>query len=220
MKESRDSWGALIAVVALHAGVAALALWPSSPETRELDLPVVQGIILPAPPAEVVQTPSTKKAPVKPAPAPEKPIPKPEKVIPPQKPRPIIEPPSERAITREQPEPVEADPPESTALPETPDNSLGAPVTPPHEDARVFNNPRPGYPKQSRRMREQGTVILEVLILPDGTVGDVRVKQSSGFKRLDATAIKAVKRWKYVPARRGEEPIEYWYLQPLEFSLR
>jgi len=68
-------------------------------------------------------------------------------------------------------------------------------------------------------MREQGTVLLQVLILPDGSVGEVRVKESSGYKRLDDTAIKAVKQWKYIPARQGDETIAYWYLQPLEFSL-
>ena len=62
-------------------------------------------------------------------------------------------------------------------------------------------------------------MILELLILPDGKVGEVRVKKSSGFKRLDKTAMKAVKRWRYLPAKRGDEAISYWYLQPLEFSL-
>src|SRR5690606_39939973 len=98
-------------------------------------------------------------------------------------------------------------------------DSLGAPVTPPREDAHQLNNPRPAYPALSRRLREQGTVLLEILILPDGTVGEVKIKESSGFKRLDDTAVKAVKQWRYTPARRGQEPIAYWYLQPLEFSL-
>jgi protein TonB len=50
-------------------------------------------------------------------------------------------------------------------------------------------------------------------------VGDVRIKESSGFKRLDDTAMKAVKHWRYTPARRGDKAIEFWYLQPIEFSL-
>ncbi len=86
-------------------------------------------------------------------------------------------------------------------------------------DANQLNNPAPAYPQLSRRLKEQGTVLLEILILPDGTVGEVRVKESSGFKRLDETAVKAVKRWRYTPARRGNVPIEFWYLQPVDFSL-
>jgi protein TonB len=50
-------------------------------------------------------------------------------------------------------------------------------------------------------------------------VADIRVKTSSGYRRLDDTAIKAVKRWRYAPARRGTETIDYWYLQPIEFAL-
>jgi len=86
-------------------------------------------------------------------------------------------------------------------------------------DANPLNNPAPAYPNLSRRLREQGVVLLEILILVDGSVGEVRVKESSGFKRLDETAIKAVKRWLYMPVRRGVEPIDYWYIQPVEFSL-
>ena len=95
----------------------------------------------------------------------------------------------------------------------------GAPVLPPKMDANALNNPAPAYPKLSRRLDEQGVVTLEVLILKDGSVGDVRLKQSSGFSRLDKTAIKAIKRWRYIPARRGNETIEYWYIQKLAFTL-
>lgn len=105
-------------------------------------------------------------------------------------------------------------------MPAQDDNdSLGAPITPPQMDANPLNNPAPAYPSLSRRLGEQGIVLLEILILTDGSVGDIRIKESSGHKRLDDTATKAVKRWRYMPARRGDTPIEYWYLQPVEFSL-
>lgn len=229
MKKPWDSWLSLILVVALHAGAIGVAVWAPSPKTEELVLPTVQGIIIPAPPAESVQMPSARETPPPvepPPPEPEKPKPKPKKVepAPKPKPKPVIEaPPSERAITQEEaPQEESAPPPQqpvSTPLAEEND-TMGAPVTPPREDAHQLNNPRPAYPSLSRRLREQGTVLLEILIEPDGSVGEVRIKESSGFKRLDDTAVKAVKQWKYTPAKRGNEPIAYWYLQPLEFSLR
>lgn len=222
---------AFIGVLAIHAGAVGLAVWAPSPKTEELVLPTVQGILIPAPPAETVQAPSARQTPPPvepPPPEPEKPKPKPKKKPKPKpepKPEPPPEaPPSERAITQEETPPEEdtapPPPPPPVTSPTAEENdSLGAPVTPPREDAHQLNNPRPAYPALSRRLREQGTVLLEILILPDGTVGEVKIKESSGFKRLDDTAMKAVKQWKYTPARRGQEPIAYWYLQPLEFSL-
>lgn len=62
-------------------------------------------------------------------------------------------------------------------------------------------------------------MLFDVYILPDGRVGEIRLKRSSGFTRLDEAALAAVRRWRYVPARRGDEPIPYWYVQPIDFVL-
>ena len=62
-------------------------------------------------------------------------------------------------------------------------------------------------------------MLLDVYILPDGSVGQIRLRRSSGYPRLDEAALDAVRRWRYVPARRGDEPIPYWYVQPLHFEL-
>ena len=218
---------AFVSVLAIHAGAIGLAIWAPSPKTEELTLPTVQGMLIPAPPAETVQVPSAKPTPPPiepPPPEPEKPKPKPKKPEPKPKPKPepLPEaPPSEKAITQEEAPPKEESaPPPPVATPTAEENdSMGAPVTPPREDAREFNNPRPAYPRFARERKQQGTVLLEILILPDGTVGEVKIRESSGFKLLDNTAVKAVKRWKYIPAKRGDEPIAYWYLQPLEFTL-
>jgi protein TonB len=94
-----------------------------------------------------------------------------------------------------------------------------APVTPPRTDASHLNNPAPAYPAMSRRLSEEGRVLLDVYILADGSVGEVKLKRSSGFPRLDTAAAEAVRRWRYVPARRGNEPIPFWYVQPVTFSL-
>jgi len=89
----------------------------------------------------------------------------------------------------------------------------------PRTDASHLNNPKPVYPAASRRAGEQGRVLLSVYILPDGSVGEIKLKQSSGHPRLDQSALDAVRRWRYVPAKRGNEPIPYWYVQPIAFSL-
>lgn len=89
----------------------------------------------------------------------------------------------------------------------------------PYSDAGFFSNPKPPYPAVSRRMSEEGTVLLSVHILADGRVDDVKLKRSSGFSRLDESAIRTVRHWRYVPARRNGKPIPYWYAQPIRFSL-
>ncbi|WP_295870688.1 energy transducer TonB [uncultured Zhongshania sp.] len=227
----RDSWLGLFLVLFLHGGAIAAVFWLPSPENNVLVMPTIQGVIIPAPPAEAVQIPSASKTPPpqkevetppKPLPKPKpkpKPLPKPKQKLPPLP----KAPPSEKAISREdqaeEPQPPPPPVQKTAKLAEEDNKALGAPITPPRHDANPLNNPAPAYPTISRRLKEEGIVILELLILPDGKVGEVRVKKSSGFKRLDKTAMKAVKRWRYLPAKRGDEAISYWYLQPLEFSL-
>lgn len=92
-------------------------------------------------------------------------------------------------------------------------------VIPPHTDATNLKNPVPAYPVMSRRLREQGRVVLDVHVQADGSVGEVRLRHSSGYTRLDQAAIKAVRVWRYVPARQSDLPISYWYAQPVVFAL-
>ncbi|MFT5756385.1 MAG: protein TonB [Alteromonadaceae bacterium] len=92
-------------------------------------------------------------------------------------------------------------------------------VLPHLNDANALNNPKPIYPRLSRRLHEEGTVLLEILILSDGSVGEIRLKTSSGFTRLDQTAKATVKHWRYQPAKQNGKPIAYLYIQPVYFSL-
>ncbi len=89
----------------------------------------------------------------------------------------------------------------------------------PYADAGFFSNPKPPYPPASRRMAEEGTVLLSVHIRSDGQVDEVKLKRSSGFSRLDDSAIRTVRKWRYIPARRNGQAIPYWYIQPIRFSL-
>ncbi|HTW34913.1 MAG TPA: energy transducer TonB [Rhizomicrobium sp.] len=61
------------------------------------------------------------------------------------------------------------------------------------------------YPRVAVLNRQQGTVVLRLLVLPDGEVGDVHVVKSSGYPQLDAAAQVEAGSWRYLPAvRRGE----------------
>ncbi len=85
---------------------------------------------------------------------------------------------------------------------------------------RYAENPRPIYPLEARRKGYEGEVILRVEVLTDGRVGGIEVKRSSGYEILDRSALKAVKQWRFVPARKGEKAISQWVNIPIKFQLQ
>lgn len=82
-----------------------------------------------------------------------------------------------------------------------------------------LNNPAPTYPRLARRMGEEGRVLLKVLVTEQGAASTVDIEKSSGFTRLDQSAIDAVKRWRFVPARKGSQALSAYVLVPVNFSL-
>ena len=93
------------------------------------------------------------------------------------------------------------------------------PRTAPKSDSRRPLT-QPEYPPSSRRAGEAGTVILEVLVLENGRVGDARVKKSSGFPRLDEAAVREVKRsWRLVPGTENGKPVKMWGQFAVTFKL-
>jgi len=93
------------------------------------------------------------------------------------------------------------------------------PLTQPIFNADYLDNPAPAYPALSRRLGEQGRVLLRVLVNVRGTSDEVQVQTSSGHTRLDEAARDTVRRWRFVPARRGAEPVSAWVLIPISFRL-
>lgn len=79
--------------------------------------------------------------------------------------------------------------------------------------------PRPGYPAVAIRRGYEGSVLLNVRVLPNGRPEEVTVFKSSGHKVLDNAALKAVKKWKFVPAQRGFKAVSSWVKVPIEFRL-
>jgi protein TonB len=82
------------------------------------------------------------------------------------------------------------------------------------------SNQKPIYPNMSKRLGEQGTVVLRVLVKADGSAGEVEVKSSSSYPRLDQAAIDAVKTWRFNPAKIDGKATDEWYQVPIPFKLQ
>jgi protein TonB len=78
----------------------------------------------------------------------------------------------------------------------------------------------PAYPAISRRLGEEGMVVLRVELDQAGSVVHAEVKASSGFARLDEAALTAVKTWRCQPAQRNGQPVRAVALQPFKFVLQ
>jgi len=211
---------ALALVGAAHAGALGVALGAGARPAAPVLRPPLVGALVSAPPGE----PGPPSRPQASTTAP-RPLPlAPRRARPPPPPAPVhaaplpAGPPSELAASSLAPTAVE---PSSPGDPEEERGAepAGGGVTAPRSDAGLLTNPAPAYPRASRRLREEGRVLLDVLILADGAVREVRLRRSSGHARLDEAALEAVRRWRYVPARRGDEPIAFWHVQPIDFEL-
>ncbi len=89
----------------------------------------------------------------------------------------------------------------------------------PSSDADYLHNPKPSYPPLSKRLGEQGKVVVRALIGLDGTAQQAQIKQSSGFDRLDQSALATVLRWRYVPGKRAGVAEAMWFNVPITFVL-
>ncbi len=98
-------------------------------------------------------------------------------------------------------------------------NPGAAAVYMPNADASELNNPKPPYPAISRRLGEQGRVILKACVSSTGGIDSLNLIKSSGFDRLDRIALETVQRWKFIPARRGQQPVAMCYQLPIQFTL-
>ena len=94
------------------------------------------------------------------------------------------------------------------------------PVMPPAFNVDYLDNPAPAYPSISRRMGEQGKVLLRVHVEASGLPSSVEVRTSSGSERLDQAALEAVRRWKFVPAKQGDKAVPAYVVVPILFNLR
>jgi protein TonB len=78
----------------------------------------------------------------------------------------------------------------------------------------------PVYPTISRRLGEEGSVLLLIYVMPDGRVGDVKIKRSSGHPRLDEAAVAAARKgWRFKPATQGGAAVAAWAQYAVAFKL-
>lgn len=110
--------------------------------------------------------------------------------------------------------------PPAAQAPAQPASSATAAQAAPRFDADYLQNPAPSYPPLSRRTGEEGKVVLKVFVEPSGSPSKVEIRTSSNFERLDKSAVAAVSRWKFVPAKQGTEAVGAWVLVPIVFSLK
>ena len=212
-----------LGVVALHVG----GLWAlqSGLLRRAVEMVVpaevlvefiepAKPIVTPPPPAPQPKPQPVQKAPVKPAPLPPAPVP-----VAIADPTPAPNAPTGTTL------PQPPAPPITVAVaPAPPAPAPAAPPAPPRielpsSNADYLNNPRPAYPPLSKRLGEQGKVLVRVFIETNGSASKAEIAQSSGFDRLDQTALDTVRRWRYVPGKRAGVPEAMWFNVPINFVL-
>jgi protein TonB len=223
----------LAVVIGLHAALL-FALAHYRTEVTPPKPPVMVTLITPEPAPE---PPKPEITPPKPLPAVPKPVkkkvePKPEKK---PEPVPVVQPEPQLVskapdpvpaptVAAPEPAPMEEIPPAPQAEPLPPMTEKSEPVVeevvPPKFNADYLDNPAPRYPPLSRRMGEQGRVLLRVHVAAGGTAMEVTLHKTSGFERLDRAALETVKQWKFVPARQGDKPVSAWVIVPIQFNLK
>jgi protein TonB len=223
---------ALAVAIALHGALIAFVVSGAleKPHTEVEPPPVIVQLLTPEPPLKL--EPPTPEPP-KPKPQP----PKPEPVKPqprPEPPRPE-QPKPEPAKPEVRPEPVKIEAPATAVAPAPTPVAPPAPPAPPPPPAPSVAKPsartevsisasyaaanrKPEYPKMSLRLGEQGTVVLTVMVKSDGSAGDVEVKSTSGFTRLDRAAADAVKTWRFNPATIDGKAVDKSYEVPITFK--
>ena len=86
--------------------------------------------------------------------------------------------------------------------------------------AASLNNPRPAYPLLAIRQGAQGQVLLLAEVLPEGRAGRIELEKSSGHALLDAAAMKAVRAWRFTPARKDGLLTTQTVRIPIHFNLK
>jgi protein TonB len=111
--------------------------------------------------------------------------------------------------------------PRARPIPDGPGSALPVPpvMVQPQGDPR-FPFTEPEYPVPEIRMGPEGTVWLTIEILPNGRVGAVRIDQSSGFARLDDSAVREARKWRMKPGTQDGIAIPMYKRVPVTFRLK
>ncbi len=80
-------------------------------------------------------------------------------------------------------------------------------------------NQAPRYPLQALGLRAEGRVLVRAEVLENGAVGQLWIKQTSGFQILDLAALETVRGWHFHPAQRHGMTVTMWMDVPIEYKL-
>lgn len=210
------------AVVLLHVG--GLAALQSGLLVRAYEVIVPVEMV-----SQIIEPPKPEIAPPPPAPPPPTPAVQKQITLPPapqplaiNDPTPAPNAPIVAAVPPAPLPPITAPVAISNASPAPPAPQAAPPapkVELPRSDADYLNNPPPPYPPISRRMGEQGRVVVRVFVSEEGVPLRAEVRSSSGFDRLDATAVATAMRYRYRPGMRGGVPEAMPVNVPFDFKL-
>ena len=85
---------------------------------------------------------------------------------------------------------------------------------------QILYNPKPHYPLASRKLREQGLVVVKLCVNEHGAVGEARISKSSGFQNLDQSALSTLAKWQFTPIAVNSSGFSSQCFQtPVQFSL-
>ena len=92
-------------------------------------------------------------------------------------------------------------------------------LEPPKFGVSYLNNPSPVYPAEAKRKKQQGVVMLRVLVAANGKPDQIEISESTGVQSLDNAALKAVEKWLFIPAKIGKDAISAYVIVPIRFNL-
>lgn len=198
-------------------------MWQTRPEPATLlsTPPQVMEVVLTAAPTPAPQPAAPlPSAPQKPQPLPKPVVKKIIKTKPKLKPRPkppAPPVPAPQPAVRFEPTPVVA--PASTA-PAQPAAPVAEPLVKAAYSSPSLHNPPTRYPRIAQMRQWEGTVMLEIQVLANGTAGKVKIARSSGHDVLDESAVEQVKAWRFMPAHRGAQTVDDWVRIPITFKFK
>lgn len=87
---------------------------------------------------------------------------------------------------------------------------------------RVIHEQKPNYTNEAMRAKVQGAVMMEAIVMPDGSVGPVQITHSlDRVFGLDQEAMRTVKQWRFIPGLdRGGKPVPVRVAIEMTFTLR
>lgn len=196
---------AIAAVALVHIGLfGALIHLNVIPIKKQRPVPLVVELLA-EPPAPPPAPPEQKVAPLKPV--------VPVIVAPPAIVRTPAPPPP--VVTAPAPPPPQAVLVSAKAAP-----APAVPVSAGDLSSTMISFKAPSYPLESRRKKEQGVVLLNLLLAEDGSVAEIAVQASSGFSRLDKAAMDAVRHWRWSPTARNGERMKVRGVVEIPFVLK